>query len=241
MSRLFQVTGGNGFIGKHLVSYLEEKNQQVRLIKRDLSNVKNEGTIIHLAAYGNHYNQSDIEQMIKANVTMLKKLINKTKRCDRFINISTSSVLLKKQTAYSFTKKLGERMIDNLQDSRYYNVRPYSVFGKGEADFRFIPTVIRCLQSGETMNLVKNATHDWIYVDDFVKALMNGYQDIGTGIKKKNIEIVKMLQDISGKKLKFVAVKNLRDYDNNNWRCSDGVPSIPLYDALKLTYDSFTR
>lgn len=237
MSEMIQITGANGFIGKHLCNYLESNNKKVLVINRDLSNVKNEGIIINLAAYGNHSHQTNLNEMIKANIYYLQKLISLTERCSKFVNISTSSVTLKRQTGYSLTKAIGELII-NGKDSRYSNVRPYSVFGEGEAENRFIPTVIRCLKTGETMPLVLDATHDWIYVHDFIKALMSGYKEIGTGIKTTNIEIVRILEQISGKVLNFEEVKGMRAYDNNNWYSLNPVPSIPLFDALKKTYES---
>ena len=234
--KAIQITGSQGFIGKHLCNYLEANGQKVIQIKRDLSNVKNEGTIINLAAYGNHSYQTDLNEIINVNVHSLVKLIAKTKKCDKFINISTSSISLKNQTGYSLTKALGELII-NGKDSRYTNVRPYSVFGEGEADFRFIPTVIRCLKTGQSMPLVPNVTHDWIYIHDFIKAMLAGHKEIGTGHKTTNLEIVRCLEKISGKKLNFDVVKSLRPYDNDNWVCLNPVKSIPLYEALKLTYE----
>jgi len=237
---IYQITGSNGFIGQHLCNYLEANGKKVIQIKRDLSNVINEGTIIHLAAYGNHSNQTDLNEMLNANIHMLVKLISKTKNCERFINVSTSSVTLKNQTGYSLTKALGELVI-NGKDSRYKNVRPYSVFGEGEADFRFIPTVIRCLETGETMNLATEPTHDFIYVESFIKAMLAGYKEVGSGIKTTNLEIVRILEQISGKRLKFVEVEGLRPYDNNNWYSLNPVPTMPLYDALKQTYEYYTK
>jgi nucleoside-diphosphate-sugar epimerase len=237
---IYQVTGSNGFIGKHLCNYLESNGNEVIKIKRDLSNVKNEGTIIHLAAYGNHSNQTDLNEMLNANIHMLVKLISKTKKCERFINVSTSSVTLKNQTGYSLTKALGELII-NGKDKRYSNVRPYSVFGEGEADFRLIPTIIRCLKTGENMQLVTDATHDYIHVSDFIKAMLGGYKEIGSGIKTTNLEIVRILEKISGKELKFVEVKGLRPYDNNNWYSLNPVPTMPLFHALRQTYEYYTK
>jgi hypothetical protein len=50
-----------------------------------------------------------------------------------------------------------------------------------------------------------------------------------------------MLEQISGKELKFVEVKGLRPYDNNNWYSLNPVPTMPLYDALKQTYEYYKK
>jgi len=118
------------------------------------------------------------------------------------------------------------------------NVRPYSVYGPGEADHRFIPTVIECLNSGNEMTLDENATHAWIFINDFVKAIFAGKTELG-GPKITNKEVVSILEDISGKKLKFTSGM-LRSYD-----CGDVTPKAicytDLHEGLKQTYEYFTR
>jgi nucleoside-diphosphate-sugar epimerase len=116
------------------------------------------------------------------------------------------------------------------------NIHPYSVYGEGEADHRFIPKVIKCLHTGESMVVDGDATHDWIYIDSFVDALFAGETEIGTGVKTSNKEIVKMLEDISGKSLRYVKGK-VRDYDNDNWVAKKGVKDIGIYEGLKRTYE----
>lgn len=232
------LTGANGFIGKAVRKYIEGSGDEAIDIGRDGKGCfSKEGRLIYLAAYGNHYNQKDIDQTVYANLTYLKRLVEIAHSCGvkDFWNISSSSVTLSNITPYSASKYLGEQIVSKYG---YRNIRPYSVYGPGEADHRFIPTVIRSLKSGEKMKVDENATHDWIFIDDFVQAMFNGHNEIGTGVKTTNLEVVYMLQEISGKKLNYDPVENMRSYDNKNWVCPNGVPSIGLYEGLKRTYES---
>jgi nucleoside-diphosphate-sugar epimerase len=160
-----------------------------------------------------------------------------------FYNFSSSSVTLNTDTFYSATKLCAEHVCNAFAikyNKSIRNIRPYSVYGEGEASFRFIPTVISKLHNGEEMMLDEYATHDWIYIEDFIDALLNGYSEIGTGIKTTNIEIVRTLEDISGKKLKYKPSK-LRSYDNKNWVAKEGVKHISLEEGLLKTYKHYAK
>lgn len=238
MNHDFYISGSGGFIGRHLWDYVFANGGWPK--KADSTGVGWPFVFVNLGAYGNHSHQQDYEEMVQANILDLQSRIRLASHSTliKFYNISTSSVTLPKQTLYSATKLVGEKIIESLNDERFVNVRPYSVYGPGEADHRFIPTVIRSLKSGEKMNLDSHATHDWIYVEDFIKAMFAGYTSIGTGIKTTNLEVVKMLEAISGKRLNYDETK-LRDYDNGNWVSPVCVPHRTLFDGLKQTYESF--
>lgn len=244
----YYITGSHGFIGTVLCNQLEKNGHTVHRINLYATKLMRErydfenGIIINLAAYGNHFYQNDVDEIAGVNILDLINFINFIKKYpfQKFYNISTSSVTLAKQTLYSASKFMGECLVDLQNDSRMVNIRPYSVFGFGEADHRFIPTVIRCLKSGLKMNLDCDPTHDWIHVEDFIEALLSGnYKEIGTGVKKSNLQIVRMLETISDKKLDFEMVKGLRDYDNACWVCPVGVPHLPLVQRLKQVYEQF--
>jgi len=243
----YYVTGANGFIGKHMVKYLEGQGHEVVKVGREV-NVElylvddtEPFEFIHLAAYGNHYDQTHHRSIIHANIGAVHNIaiaLHESKNCKKFYNISTSSIQLPKDTLYSVSKRFGELMVESYNDERFVNIRPYSVYGPGEADHRFIPTVIRALKTGETIQLDEKARHDWVYIDDFIRAMFAGYKMIGTGASCTNLDIVHLLESISGNKLKF-EMAHLRSYDTNRWECVKGVPHRPLREGLKQTYESF--
>jgi len=256
----YYITGADGFIGKHLCKYLEG-NFIYRIKRNDLTGLEfvlesyPPDVVIHLAAYGNHYHQKNVNETIKANVFLLEDMIKlfRDTGMKKFYNISTSSVTLPVQTYYSLTKQIGEKLIE-AEDERFVNVRPYSVYGEYEADHRFIPTVIRCLESGEEMELDPHAKHDWVYVEDFIKAMLNiedtrndlmyyvsgkSYNKtfpIGSAKCHTNLQIVNKLEKISGKKLVYKP-KTLREYDTKDWSAPYGVGGIKLDDGLKKVYE----
>jgi nucleoside-diphosphate-sugar epimerase len=117
---------------------------------------------------------------------------------------------------------------------------PYSVYGPGEPQHKFIPTVIRALLSGEQITIDEDATHDWIFVTDLIEAMFAGETELGTGIKTTNKDVVNVLEHISGKKLNYITGR-LRSYDNDNWKASKGVKHVSLYEGLKQTYEYFAQ
>ncbi len=237
------VSGANGFIGKAVCKFLLGERYEVIKHDRqkgDYSEMQDCDVVVHLSAYGNHYNQTNPIEMIERNQCDLWSMVavaRPSERLKKFYNISTSSVTLPVQTMYSASKLFGETFINSLKDERFVNVRPYSVYGEGEAAHRFIPTVIRHLKSGEKMSLDVNAVHDWVHVCDFVKAMFDGHTSIGSGFQVSNITVVNLLEDISGMKLNYDPMQ-MRNYDTANWKCPDGVPSRPLIEGLKQTWEA---
>jgi nucleoside-diphosphate-sugar epimerase len=246
-SKLYAISGAGGFIGAALTKRLEGLGHKVVAIGRALLDGRNSlktlfevhkpDYIVHLAAYGNHYNQKGNSEIVRANIIYLANLLITAGKIPVY-NFSSSSVTLKEKTPYSVTKLCGEQIASLFPNA--VNIRPYSVYGPGEATFRFIPTVIRALNTGEQITLDEPATHDWIFLNDFIEAFLNGYTEIGTGVTHTNIAVVKILEEISGKKLNYKPGK-LRSYDNENWVCKDGVPHMDIREGLKKTYLHYTK
>lgn len=241
----YYVTGANGFIGSHLCHYLNQRGDFV--VKHDrfnggFDNMIGADAIIHLHSYGNHYSQNDNALIVRENILFFIDLVNKAveKGVKAIYNVSSSSVHLKNQTVYSASKMASEAILIHHQllfDSAV-NVRPYSIFGEGESEHRFIPTVIRCLNSGDKMNLVFEPRHDWIHVSSFIDLMMLGETECGSGYSYSNIEVVKMLEEISGKTLNYNRVDSMRSYDCEDWVCPKvNKLKIDLFESLKQTYE----
>jgi nucleoside-diphosphate-sugar epimerase len=244
----YLISGQSGFIGSSITKYLKERGHNVYNIPRHYAirelilyfKQSDSDYIIHLASYGNHYYQQDFRQMVETNIIGTYNLLEAAKTVDYklFYNVSSSSVALEHSTYYSITKSCAENLAKMYP--RVLNCHPYSVYGPNESKDKFIPRVIECLSTGEKMTIDEDATHDWIFISDFIEALLAGETELGTGVKTSNIEVVRMLEDISGKKLDYIPGK-LRSYDNDNWVAKKGVPSINIYEGLKKTYEYFTR
>ncbi len=274
------ITGGNGFIGKHLSDRLRGEGIEVALLSRELfgnyemleSTVKDVAPdyIFHLSAYGNHSTQTDEDITFSTNIIYTYLLLKATKdiKYKAFINFGSSSEYGRKHssmheddvlepiTLYGATKGAGTLL------SRYFalkygkpivTVRPFSVYGEGEADFRFIPTVIRHILKGTLMDLATEPKHDWIYIQDFLDGVLTVAKhadkmkeqavNIGTGKQYSNLDVVKEMDKISKKILNIDVFGNMRIYDSPNWVANINTlksygwsPKHTLTEGLKKTY-----
>lgn len=276
------LTGSHGFIGGALVKRLEWSNniwvvQRATYYRPDFKQTVtdfNPHIIIHAGAYGNHSTQTDDQETFEANIVKTFLLLDATKDIpyEAFINIGSSSEygrkqfpmkeedLLEPQTMYAATKASGTmlaRAFAKKYDKPIVTVRPFSVYGPGEAEHRFIPTVIRALSRGEELFLDRLPFHDWIYIDDVVDGILavidqadtlkGAAVNIGTGKQYRNQEVVSMLELISGARCKVVET-TLRPGDSGNWvadnrtlRLCGWKPKVKLMDGLRKTYEWYVN
>ena len=206
------ISGKSGFIGQAISNHLIEKCHYVCGIPRDMSvselidyfGVTYPDCIIHLSTYGNHYDkQKDYKQMIDTNIIGTYNLLEAAKHigCKLFYNFTASIVC---GDFYYNTKRCAEVLAEKYGA---INFCIYSVYGPGEAKHKFIPTVISCLNSGNQMMLDEESPHAWIFIDDLVRAVFEGETELGGRAKITNIEVVRMLEVISGKKLNYITGK----------------------------------
>ena len=255
------ISGQSGFIGKNLTERLEALGHRVIGIPRILLNhwyelskfmeKHNPNFIFHLASYGNHSTQQDEEEIINTNILGTFNMLTASKniKYKKFINFSTSSVLLPYETFYSASKAAGERIVKAFvykYDKPILTIRPYSIYGKGEADFRFIPTVIKSLLGKNLMRLDPLARHDWVYIEDFITSLLSfietevGIINMGTGKSTSNMDIVKLLERISNKTLKY-EVGRLREFDISKWVSPEASITSDLEKGLMKTYEYYKQ
>jgi dTDP-glucose 4,6-dehydratase len=206
-------------------------------------------------------NKNDLEKIVDANINKTVTLLSATKNVDydSFINISTSSVTLETETYYSATKAGTERICKAFareNNKPIVSVRPYSVYGPGEAKNRFIPKIIQAAKYEHDLQIVMSPKHDWIYVQDFIQALyaiiphskeLSGtHVGVGTGKETSNQKVFNEIQKIHGSKIKHNTVNLMRDYDCDSWVCDTEIieylgwkQQYSLGEGLKKTYDCY--
>ncbi len=250
------LTGSNGLIGSRTKQILTDKgynvvcipHEEIKELTPDIINDINPSHIIHLAAYGNRSDQTDESEIFYANVGLTQLLLQVTKNhlYQSFINCSSSSVYgqkvnsmkeimsLETDTLYGCSKVAAEYLCraHAIQNNKpVVSVRPFTVFGPWDSYKKLIPTIIRSIKNNEPMILDPAPVHDYVYVDDFVDALIIIMENadklkgqainVGKGVDYSNLEIVRELEDIIGSKLTYEVTSSLRSYDTGCWRANN--------------------
>jgi len=126
------ITGSSGFIGKNLISHLQEK-ENVEIITYDVednfekieNNIDAIDFIFHLAGINRPENP---EEFYEGNSNLTKKIVDLIKNKNIPI-VVTSSIQAIKDNDYGKSKKIAEDyVIENLNN--YYIYRLHNVFGK---------------------------------------------------------------------------------------------------------------
>ena len=254
------VTGSRGFIGMNLVKELvkrdilvygltQDETADYNLLKKDIDAIKPD-YIFNLGAYGNHSSQTEPEKIVMANYVRLFFLLQATKDLDykAFINFGSSSeygvkdkpmiesMTCDPETFYGATK-LGGTYLSKAYAKTYnkpiITVRPASVFGEGELDTRFMPQIVKHLLDRKPMDVVLEPKHSWVYIEDFVSAVMyltnnvskfkgGDIFNISYGKQWSNKQVIREFESVSGLKLPANQLNEaMRKYDNKNWLVSN--------------------
>lgn len=275
------ISGINGFIGKHLAERLKQLGHSVVPINRELltdrsglavlMHLEKPDYIFHLAAYGNMSNQTDEEMIFTANVTATWNMLMASKNIPykAFINFGSSSEYGRKyfpmketdlpeaDTFYGVTKIAATyftRAFAKQFEKPIATIRPFSVYGPREADFRFIPTVIRAIEKNELLRLDPHGVHDWIYIDDVLDAIEivmeypQGVYNVGTGRQIANVNLVSLLLTISGKQVQTAQEDFMRPFDSKIWMANTDKlkslgwkPNVSLEEGLRRTYEYYEQ
>lgn len=271
------VTGSSGFIGRALVERLKidheiytihhEKLHSQSYLKGFVEEV-NPDFIFHLAAYGNMGNQQDDDEILKANILGTYNLLKYTKdiKYKAFFNFSSSSVYgkrvkkmqeddeLRPDTMYAATKASVEylcRAFRKKYHKKIITIRPFSVYGPGEAIDRFIPTLVRNTLHRRASSVIRGS-HDWIYIDDFVNGVMKLVEshdelthrtyNIGTGVMNTNDRVAALV----GGKYELKDYMKIQDSqiwvaDNNRMLDLNWEPKVSLDLGVELTREYYAK
>jgi nucleoside-diphosphate-sugar epimerase len=250
MKQKLACSGSNGFIGQAMQRLWKDNYDFVPISQELLYSPDNLAAffkkekpdiVIHAAAYGNHANQDNPAMTVFSNVISSFNMLYASLQTPyaKFIQFGSSSEYGRKNYAmgehdicdpetFYGASKLSATYLARTFAKQYVKpiviVRPFSVYGEGEAPHRFIPTAIRSLLKDEEMQLDTKASHDWIYIEDFISGLALAIEkgtpgqivNIGTGREVTNEYVITALQNVSNKKLKYTETK-LRPNDSSKW------------------------
>jgi nucleoside-diphosphate-sugar epimerase len=260
------VTGKNGFIAINLINRLKrdghtvESSSQGDSIVDKLQEFKPDH-IHHLAVEAYHP-----DKMVESNILLTHAILEycRFNPVTKLILYGSSSEygrkshpmketdLLEPETIYEGTKAAASLLARSYAFTYGIPtviVRPMSVYGPHEKPHKVITRIL----TGNLKFLTPNAYHDWIYIDDFVNAILcivghpsNTTFDIvnvGTGVQRSNLEIHSIAESLVGKTIDYKEVSNTQGVgvDSDIWVCDPThlkttygfTPSITLEDGMQ--------
>lgn len=174
------VTGANGFIGKNLISHLNEmenievisfdKNDDFKKIEKNIDSID---FIFHLAGINRPI---DVKEFYEGNTDLTKKIVDLIKNKNIPI-IITSSIQAIKDNDYGKSKKLAEDYIKKELNEKYYFIyRLHNVFGKWcKPNYNSVVATF-CYNIANNIDITindENAEIKLIYIDDVIREFIN--------------------------------------------------------------------
>ncbi len=203
------LTGGGGFIGRHIVSQLGASYEicTPRHNELDLTDAQAVESYlkkypvdiaIHAANVGGTRKTPDLKDAVETNLKMFWNVARMQKRYfDRLIFLGTGAEYDKSGDIQMVTEEDFDTRVpkDSLGLYKYtvskyiektpdcLNLRIFGIYGDGEdSDIRFISRAMLCAMRGEPFKLFQNAKFEYLYIDDFIRILDYFIQNPG---KKK--------------------------------------------------------
>lgn len=281
MSQSILVTGSNGFIGRHLAEYFEERGFHVFALNRSDGDTRCSETwgkypkadcVVHLAGL-TFVPDSWIHPglFIESNTLSTTHALEYCRKQDAkliflssymYSTNSTTSVkesdILSPANPYALSKFLGEnicRYYSEFFDTRVAILRPFNVYGTGQAEKFLIPSIIRQARIDDEIRVMDiKPSRDYIYIDDLLEAInrsvnsITGFDvfNIGTGKSYSVESLINVLGSVVGRKLKIVSANTERPSEINFTQADithasevlDWKPQWSLFDGLSAIWNS---
>lgn len=243
------ITGINGFIAKNLYHKLKS-NPNIEVFgttKQDSLNIvqilneKKPEYIYHIGAeiYSN-------DDMFESNVVLTYKILEYcrvSQNLKRLILVGSSSEygrktkpmseydILEPQTIYEGTKAACTMLAQSY--SYTYNIptfviRPFTVYGPYEKPNKFLQILFKKKSNNDKNISISNGFHDYIFIDDFIEALLEIVKNnnntfdiinIGSGIQTSNLEVVKIFEKVTNYYFENYLPLQSKSYDSEMWVC----------------------
>ena len=135
-------------------------------------------------------------------------------------------------------------------------LRAFQVYGPGDHEGRFVPTVLRAAREGGELPLTgPGQRRDWVWVGDVVEACVRAARaddlpagqvlNIGTGVQTANEELVALAAEVTGRPIRTrVGAHPGRSWDAASWVCDPALagellgwrPQVDLREGLTRTW-----
>jgi nucleoside-diphosphate-sugar epimerase len=185
------ITGASGFLGAHVAAGVAARGWDVLDSDADALAAALDGVdaVVHCAAYGVDYRQSDFHIALALNVAGSMRLAEAAaRRGCRLVHVGTSyeygtedGVLaedrrLSPTGIYGVTKAAATlAMLDHARRmaAPVAVVRPFSMYGPLEGAHKFVPMVMAASRAGRAVELTPgHQERDYLYVGDVVDACL---------------------------------------------------------------------
>lgn len=176
----------------HVVEYDEQAAAFPAEIVRDCQ----PDVVFHLAAYGVQAGANDVDAMLRGNIHLTVDLLRATAQIPgcRFIHTGSCFEYGRAHTALHITEDFASQPFSPYGAAKLASVqlvrtlaprlgvpsailRPFAVFGPGEAPERLLPSLLTALREGRPLDLTPGEQRrDWLHVDDVCAAYLRAAQ-----------------------------------------------------------------
>ena len=258
------ITGINGFIASHLCNTLNAKYTVIGTTREDSHNIlqilnKHKPEYIYHTGAEIYDNDKMFESNILLTFNILEYCRNATNLVKLVIIGSSSeygrkskpmaeSDSLEPQTIYEGTKAACTMLAQSYShtyDIPILMIRPFTIYGPGEKPNKFLQILFRKLEQNDKTISVSNGFHDYVYIEDFINALLcivenNSNQfdivNIGSGIQTSNIDVVKCFERATQYKFDHYLPLDPKKYDSKMWVCD--TTKLQKYYTIKHSLES---
>lgn len=184
------ITGGAGYLGKSLYTFLRSKKLDVTVVTRkdvDLTDTlgvskwfsgKYFDVVLHTAVTGGSRLRANSSVDLVNNLNMYYNLVNCSNHFGKLIHFGSGAEVYNKYDYYGLSKYVINEDIQHRDN--FYNIRIYAVFDENELTTRFIKANLIKYINREPLVIHSNKLMDFYYMED-LQTLVEHY------IKKTNL------------------------------------------------------
>jgi len=240
------ITGSSGFVGLALIKALKSSDHSVNTIDvrqngdlRDRNVVKKIprfDIVYHLAGkVGIAESLTNSFEFYSTNIYSTHNILELCERYSAKMVYISSYIYgnpqylpiderhpVNPQNPYSYSKYIGEILCKSFSENhavRSIIVRPFNIYGPNQASTFLIPTIISQIKTGTISLKDPNPKRDFLYIDDFIKALLafienepkeNEIFNLGSGTSLSVRSVVNIVKKYSKSSFDVIYKNNYR-------------------------------